>query len=312
MYKKSIVRIENENQTDLSNPALNDIIATNHVLLTKNPREERLSRACKAAILMIILGLVVIGIIILTVVLAYSRNTLMAVMSQPAETNFLIPSNNSRFLFINQENLTTITNEQTENEYWPQTTVILTSNNLHTLTTQNVHMSSSIMRTKQNEHIYSDTQSMKTYPSSDTIPNEQTTVSTTTIQTTISNEQTTISTTIQTTISNQQTTFAPSSHHFTTMMTTKNELTTIMESQEYVETSSNSAMISIVESNSTLTQDNTTSMPEDTSFTIFINRHFNTEFSTVTNDDEKKKQTLPEKFENNPIEEDIKDNVLFS
>ncbi|CAF2700774.1 unnamed protein product [Rotaria sp. Silwood2] len=297
MYKKSIVRIENENKTDLNNPALNDIIATNHVVLTKKPREERLSRACKAAIF-IILGLVVIGIVILTLIIANSSNKLMAVISRPAETNLLPPSNNSRFLFVNQENLTTITNEQTENEYWPETTVILTSNNLHTLTTQNVHMSSSIMGTKQNEHVYSDTQSMKTYPSSDTIANEQTTISTT-MQTTVFNQQTTVS--------NQQTTLAPNSHHFTTTMTTKNELTTIMESQEYIEMSSNSTMMSIVE-----TQDNTTPMLEDTSFTIFLNRHFNIESSTITNDDEKKIEKSAEKIKNKPTEEDIKDNTLFS
>jgi hypothetical protein len=38
MYKKSIARIENENessQADLSSPALQDIIATNHVVLAK-------------------------------------------------------------------------------------------------------------------------------------------------------------------------------------------------------------------------------------------------------------------------------------
>ncbi len=38
MYKKSITRIENENessQADLSSSALHDIIATNHVVLTK-------------------------------------------------------------------------------------------------------------------------------------------------------------------------------------------------------------------------------------------------------------------------------------
>ncbi|CAF0744238.1 unnamed protein product [Rotaria sordida] len=296
MYKKSIVRIENENQTDLNNPALNDIIATNHVVFTKKPHKERLSRACKAAILMLSLGLVAIGIIVLTLVLAHSRNTHMAVMSRSAETNFIVTSNNSRFLFVNQEDLTTITNEQTENGYWPEKTVILTSNNLHTLTTQNVDMSSSIMRTKQNEYIHPDTQSMKTYPSSNIIVNEHAT----------------ISTTIQTTISNQQTTFAPSSHHFTTMMTTENELTTIMESQEYIEMSSNSAMTSIVESNSTLTQDNTTPMPEDTSSTIFINRYFNIESSTIANDDENKRQMLAKKNKNNSTEEDIKDDVLFS
>jgi len=38
MYKKSITRIEKENETsqvELSNPALQDIIATNHIVLAK-------------------------------------------------------------------------------------------------------------------------------------------------------------------------------------------------------------------------------------------------------------------------------------
>lgn len=35
MYKKSLVRIEKENQTDMNNLALNDIIATNNVVLSK-------------------------------------------------------------------------------------------------------------------------------------------------------------------------------------------------------------------------------------------------------------------------------------
>jgi hypothetical protein len=38
MYKKSITRSEKENesnQAELSNPALHDIIATNHIVLTK-------------------------------------------------------------------------------------------------------------------------------------------------------------------------------------------------------------------------------------------------------------------------------------
>jgi len=42
MYKKSITRIENENdssQADLSSPALHDIIATNHVVLAKVRRD---------------------------------------------------------------------------------------------------------------------------------------------------------------------------------------------------------------------------------------------------------------------------------
>jgi len=133
--------------------------------------------------------------------------------------------------------LTTIANEQTENENWPKTTtVILTSNNLHTLTTENVHISSSVMRTKQEyEHISLSTQSqsMKPYPSSNTIVNEQST----------------ISTTIQTTVSNQQTTFLPSSHQTTTMMTTANKLiTTVMQSQEDIQTTSSDNPIIIADS----------------------------------------------------------------
>jgi hypothetical protein len=44
MYKKSITRIEKEtenSQAELSNPALNDIIATNHVVLTKVKQKKK-------------------------------------------------------------------------------------------------------------------------------------------------------------------------------------------------------------------------------------------------------------------------------
>ncbi|CAF3788279.1 unnamed protein product [Rotaria magnacalcarata] len=229
MYKKSLVRIETENRSDLSNPALNDIIATNHVIVSKNTRKERLSRACKAAVLMITLGFVAIGIVILTVAIAHSRNTLNGIISRTAEKDFSVKANNSRTLFINQENWTTITNEQTENEYLPKTTVILTSNNLHMLSTENVHMSSSIMSTKQNENISPDAQTMKTYPSLSTIVNEESSSSTTaqktisnqestsstTAQKTISNQESTSSTTIQTTVYNQETTLVPTSQQFT-------------------------------------------------------------------------------------------------
>ncbi len=134
--------------------------------------------------------------------------------------------------------LTTIANEQTENENWSKTTTVsLTSNNLHTLTTQNVHISSLVMRTKQQyEHISLNTQSqsMKPYPSSNTIVNEQST----------------ISTTIETTVSNQQTTFLPSSHQTTTMMMTPNKLiTTVMQSQDDdIQTTSSDNPISITDS----------------------------------------------------------------
>jgi len=133
---------------------------------------------------------------------------------------------------------TTISNEPTENENWPKpTTVILTSNNLHTLTTQNVHISSSIMKTKQQyEYIslHTQSQSMKPYLSSNTIVNEQSTISTT--------------------VSNQQTTFPPSHHYATTMMMTVNKLITTMQSQEAIQTSSTNPMTSIVDSTSTLSK----------------------------------------------------------
>jgi len=282
MYKKSIARVEKENessQAELSNPALQDIIATNHVVLTKKPREERLSRACKALIMMIIFGLVSIGIIIVTLVLAHSRNALMAIISRSAEENSLSTPNNSRFL-INQENSTTITNEQTENENWKKmTTVILTSNNLHTLTTPNLHISSSVMRTTQQyEHISSNTQSqsMKSYPSSNTIVNEQ-------------------STTIQTT-------FSPSTHQPTTMiMMTENKLIPTTQTQE--DTSP------VIDSTSTLAQETTISIPEETSFTNFINRYFDIQPSTIINKDIKKKNL---KLAKKLIEEDIMDDLLFS
>ena len=46
MYKKSITRIENENESsraDLSSPAMHDIIATNHVVLAKVSRFRKYS-----------------------------------------------------------------------------------------------------------------------------------------------------------------------------------------------------------------------------------------------------------------------------
>jgi len=229
--------------------------------------------------MMIIFGLVSIGIIIVTLVLAHSRNALMAIISRSAEENSLSTPNNSRFL-INQENSTTITNEQTENENWKKmTTVILTSNNLHTLTTPNLHISSSVMRTTQQyEHISSNTQSqsMKSYPSSNTIVNEQ-------------------STTIQTT-------FSPSTHQPTTMiMMTENKLIPTTQSQE--DTSP------VIDSTSTLAQETTISIPEETSFTNFINRYFDIQPSTIINKDIKKKNL---KLAKKLIEEDIMDDLLFS
>ncbi|CAF0996207.1 unnamed protein product [Adineta steineri] len=301
MYKKSITRIEKDNETnqaELSNPALHDIIATNHVVLAKKPREERLSRACKAVIIMIILGLIAIGIIILTVALAHSRNSLMAIVTRSAETNMFETLNNTPSLFINHENLTTIANEQVENENWQKTTVNLTSNNLHTLTTQNIHISSSIMRTKQRtEHIPLTTQSMKSYPSLSTI----------------ANEQSTIFTTIQTTVSNEEIIYVPSSHHSTATMTPDADgIITTMKSQEYTLTSSNNPQTSIFDSTSPLIQDITTTMPEETSFTIFITRYFNIQSSTKTpTDNATQKSKLAEKLKAD-IDEDAMDDLLFS
>ena len=140
---------------------------------------------------------------------------------------------------------TAITNEQTENENWTQTTtVILTTNNLHTLTSENVHISSSsVMRTtEQYERISFNTQSksMKPYPSLNTIVNEQSTISTT-VHTT--------------TISNQPTTFLPSSHDETSMMmTTANNLVTTIQSEEDIQTSSDNPMTSVLDNISTLSR----------------------------------------------------------
>lgn len=124
------------------------------------------------------------------------------------------------------------------------TTVSLTSNNLQTLTTtQNVHISSSVMRTKQQYEripINTQSQSMKPYPSLNTIVNDQST----------------ISTTIRTTISNQQTTLLPNIHDATTeiMLTTMNKLITTMGSEEENQTSSTDPMTSTVASTSTLSK----------------------------------------------------------
>ena len=125
MYKKSITRIDNENessQADLSSPAMHDIIATNHVVLakvstfsyrccfyfkiffsTKKSRGFRLSRACKALIVMIILALVAIGIIILTLVLARKLsnifvNFFMTWVSVLEERSFNLTSNESDYI----------------------------------------------------------------------------------------------------------------------------------------------------------------------------------------------------------------------
>jgi hypothetical protein len=270
----------------------------------------------------------------------------MAIISRSVEENPIPTSNNSRVLFINEKSQylyiynyfflivsliiisikidsTTITNEHTENENWPKmTTVSLTSNNLQTLTTtQNVHISSSVMRTKQQYEripINTQSQSMKPYPSLNTIVNDQSTISTTT-------------TTIQTTISNQQTTFLPNIHDATTeiiMMTTIDKLITTMGSEVDNQTSSNDPMISTVDSTSTLSknlfffikllnsililvQDETTSIPEETSFTTYFTRHFNIQSSTINNADKQKQSKVVKKFPKHLIEDDVIDDFLF-
>ncbi len=50
-------------------------------------------------------------------------------------------------------------------------------------------------------------------------------------------------------------------------------------------------------------------MPEETSFTIFINRHFNIQSSTVTTEDTNNK--LAKNSKPNAEEEDVIDDVLF-
>jgi len=53
-------------------------------------------------------------------------------------------------------------------------------------------------------------------------------------------------------------------------------------------------------------------MPEETSFTTYIKRHFNIQSSTNLNNHEEKKTTLVKKFKNNLVEEDTIDDFLFS
>ena len=53
-------------------------------------------------------------------------------------------------------------------------------------------------------------------------------------------------------------------------------------------------------------------MPEETSFTTFINRHFNIQSSTITNHDEKKNNKLAKKFSNNMADEDVMDDIFLS
>ncbi|UJR33468.1 hypothetical protein I4U23_020913 [Adineta vaga] len=294
MYKKSITRIEKENessQTELSNPVLQDIIATNHVVLSKKSHEERLSRACKAVIIMIILGLISIGVIILTVVLAHSRNSLMAIVSRSLETNFSQISNNTRLLFLPKENLTTISNEQRENENWRKTTVSLTSYNLPMLTTANVHISSSssIMRTEQqNEYTSHPTSTIKSSISTNKITNEQTV--TKYIRQTTDTSKVDLSTIIQST----------------------EELITTMKSQEHLSSTSNNLDTSIIDSTSTLVSNTiTSSTPEETSFIAFISRHFNIESSTMTMNQQTQTTGLMDKLRAN-IEDDVIHDLLFS
>ena len=115
------------------------------------------------------------------------------------------------FIFISIKiDLTTLFDEQKEDN-WQTSTVTLTSHHLHRFTSQNVHLSSSIMRTKQpNEQTSSNAQTMKPYPSSDTL----------------FNEQSTISTTVQTVKGNQQTTARSTDHSSETIITTDSEFIT--------------------------------------------------------------------------------------
>jgi len=53
-------------------------------------------------------------------------------------------------------------------------------------------------------------------------------------------------------------------------------------------------------------------MPEETSFTNYITRHFNIQSSTNLNDDEKKNYKFNNKFQNNLVEEDVIDDLLLS
>lgn len=221
---------------------------------------------------------------------------------------------------------TTVANEHKENENWSTktTTVSLTSNNLQTLTTPNVHISSSVMRTEQQYEripINTQSQSMKPYPSLNTIVNDQSTTTTTTVQTT--------------TLSNKQTTFLSTSNHHqypTTemmVMTTINKLITTMTNEEDIQTSSDNLMTSTIDSTSTLSKsvffhfikffnsfysflfiafDETTSIPKETTFITYFTSHFNIQSTTVNNT---KKQEQINKLSNNIIEDDIMDDLLL-
>ncbi|CAF0752915.1 unnamed protein product [Adineta ricciae] len=283
MYKKSITRIEKENessQAELSNPALQDIIATNHVMLTKKSHNERFSRACKAVIIMIILGLIAVGIIVLTVVLAHSRNSLMAIAVRSSEANLSQLSNHTRLLLIPQENLTTISNEPRENETWQKAIVSLTSDNLPVLTTTIVHLSSTMMRTEQQNE---DTSTIRFSPLTNRIFNEQTTDTPILLP--------------------------------TTMISTQKEeevLLTTLESQEHLQTTSINPETSIADSTSiSITDSITSSVPEQTSFTTFITRHFNIESSTMTTKEVIRSTGLMDKLKAK-IDDDLMNELLFS
>ncbi|CAF0752902.1 unnamed protein product [Adineta ricciae] len=281
MYKKSITRIEKENessQAELSNPALQDIIATNHVMLTKKSHNERFSRACKAVIIMIILGLIAVGIIVLTVVLAHSRNSLMAIAVRSSEANLSQLSNHTRLLLIPQENLTTISNEPRENETWQKAIVSLTSDNLPVLTTTIVHLSSTMMRTEQQNE---DTSTIRFSPLTNRIFNEQTTDTPILLP--------------------------------TTMISTQKEeevLLTTLESQEHLQTTSINPETSIADSTS-ISNSITSSVPEQTSFTTFITRHFNIESSTMTTKEVIRSTGLMDKLKAK-IDDDLMNELLFS
>lgn len=96
------------------------------------------------------------------------------------------------FIFISIKiDLTTLSDEQNEDN-WQTSTVTLTSHHLHRFTSHNVHLSSSIMRTKQaNEQTSSKAPTTKPYPSSATLFNEQSTIAAT-VQTVKGNQQDTV------------------------------------------------------------------------------------------------------------------------
>ena len=227
------------------------------------------------------------------------------------------------FIFISIKlDLTTLFDEQKEDNR-QTTTVTLTSHNFHRLTTPNVYTSSSsssssssptTMRTKQQtERISSSAPTMKPYPLSHGSVNEPSSVSTT-LQTSTSNQASTLI------LSNRR----PSQPLITTngeLLTAQNERiqtadtrspttqdairTTEKDLDEVQTSSSSTSMTSAVYGTSTgrktafvvllestiegssfhIGQDHMSSMPEETSFTTFINLYFDLQSSTMTTTD---------------------------